>query len=119
MTHCDSSLLHTVVLENILARTTSKTPFPRIPGVFTSPLPTDGRPSIVACAYVTGVFTEPLPSNGSVCYNIINCLYQNVPGKSTLYTFMVLLWLGTPLNEIGILYGGNYVRRSFTVVPVT
>jgi hypothetical protein len=51
---------------NISAQTTSKTPFPRIPGVFTSPLPRDGRPSIVACTYVAGVFTEPLPSNRSM-----------------------------------------------------
>jgi hypothetical protein len=39
---------------NISARITSRTPFPTIPGVFTSPLPRDGRISIVACTYVAG-----------------------------------------------------------------
>jgi hypothetical protein len=54
-------LLHHVAI----ARTTSKTPFPRIPGVFTSPLPSNGCPIVG-----WNVFTQPLPSNKWVYMSI-------------------------------------------------
>jgi hypothetical protein len=37
-----------------IAWTASKTPFQRTAGLFTSPLPREGRPSIVSCTYVAG-----------------------------------------------------------------
>jgi hypothetical protein len=58
-------LLHDVAI----APTVSKTPFPRIPGVFISPLPRNGCPSIVACTYVAGVFGDPLPISGHILHN--------------------------------------------------
>jgi hypothetical protein len=87
VTHCDSSLVHIVVLITCLHGphrkyfpfvllhhvaiewTASKTLFPRIPGGFTSPLPRDGLPSVAACTYVAGVLTQPLPNNESIRHN--------------------------------------------------
>jgi hypothetical protein len=42
-----------------------------IVGMFTDPLPSNGRLSIVTCEYVADVITETVPSNGSTRHNII------------------------------------------------
>jgi hypothetical protein len=52
-------------------RTLLKTLFPTIPGGFTTLLPSNGRPSILARSYVAGLFTEPLPRNGSMRHTML------------------------------------------------
>jgi hypothetical protein len=57
-------------LYNFSARTTQKTqPLYCLEGLFTDPLPTNGRPIVERVYFRWDVFTESMPSIGSICHN--------------------------------------------------
>jgi hypothetical protein len=71
----DNSLKRpSLFLYNTSARTTQKTqPLYCWEGLFTDPLPNNGRPIVARVRFCGNVFTKSLPSNGYIRHNIYMC----------------------------------------------
>jgi hypothetical protein len=92
ITHCDSSLLHTVVLI-----TSRHGPHRKYRSQQYPALPRDGR-LLLLTASSWNAFTEPLPSNGSIFHNIL--IRLNLSTLQSRHRFLDALFLKCFKNRL-------------------